>query len=280
MTEFWEWDDSLFRGSAPHYVRGRLPYAPGLVARLVDRLKLDGLGRLLDVGCGPGVLSLMLAPHFAEVFGIDPDQEMLLEARRRATERQVEHARWLQMRAEELPGTLGKFRVAAFGQSFHWVDRDCVAKAIFSMLEPGGAFVHVGDKNHGSSRPTSAPENGSPPFRKIQNLVKKYLGPVRRAGQGTLPYGTTAIDWNVLNRAGFIGPESTRLTANGAVVRDADDIVAWVWSRSDSAPHLFGDRLEQFERELRDLLRHASPVGRFAERLPDTELLIWRTPPR
>ena len=71
---------------------------------------------------------------------------------------------------------------------------------------------------------------------------------------------------------------SFQLVADGEIDRDADDIVAWVWSRSGSAPHLFGDRLEQFEGDLRDLLRHASPLGRFAEQLPDTELLIWRTP--
>ena len=276
MTDSWEWDDSLFRGSAPHYVRGRLPYSPDLVARLVEVLELDGRGRLLDVGCGPGVLSLMLAPWFAEVVGIDPDQEMLVEAERRARERQIEHAYWRQMRAEDLPG-LGTFRVAVFGQSFHWVDRDRVGKTIFSKLEPGGAFVHVSDA-HDDSPETSIHGNATPPFKAIQELVKTYLGPVRRAGQGTLPHGTADIDWSVLNTAGFVGPESFQLGADGEIDRDADDIVAWVWSRSGSAPHLFGDRLEQFEGDLRDLLRHASPLGRFAEQLPDTELLIWRTP--
>lgn len=41
---------------------------------------VDGSGRLLDVGCGPGSLTLLLAPHFAQAFGIDPDAGMLSEA--------------------------------------------------------------------------------------------------------------------------------------------------------------------------------------------------------
>ena len=30
MPEGWEWDPSLFEGSAPYYVQGRLPYPPDL----------------------------------------------------------------------------------------------------------------------------------------------------------------------------------------------------------------------------------------------------------
>jgi hypothetical protein len=45
---------------------------------------------------------------------------------------------------------------------------------------------------------------------------------------------------------------------------------------SDSAPHLFGDRAEAFEIELRRLLNDASPSGRFAEIPRDTEVNVWR----
>lgn len=55
--------------------------------------------------------------------------------------------------------------------------------------------------------------------------------------------------------------------------RTADDVVARGFSRSDMAPHLFGDRLKDFERGPRALLVEISPDGIFAEQLPDTE--IW-----
>ena len=38
-----------------------------------DLLTLDGRGRLLDVGCGPGTLALSLATLFGEVVGVDAD---------------------------------------------------------------------------------------------------------------------------------------------------------------------------------------------------------------
>ncbi|HLH59561.1 MAG TPA: hypothetical protein VKV33_10470, partial [Streptosporangiaceae bacterium] len=52
--ENWSWDESLFAGTARYYEQGRLPYAPGLADVFARSLALDGRGRLLDVGCGPG----------------------------------------------------------------------------------------------------------------------------------------------------------------------------------------------------------------------------------
>jgi 2-polyprenyl-3-methyl-5-hydroxy-6-metoxy-1,4-benzoquinol methylase len=42
-------------------------------------LGLDGTGTLVDVGCGPGVLAVQLAPLFEVVIGIDPGPAMLAE---------------------------------------------------------------------------------------------------------------------------------------------------------------------------------------------------------
>jgi len=48
------WDPRLYEGSAPYFARGRLPYPPEMAAALRDELALDGTGRLVDLGCGPG----------------------------------------------------------------------------------------------------------------------------------------------------------------------------------------------------------------------------------
>lgn len=84
----------------------------------------------------------------------------------------------------------------------------------------------------------------------------------------------------MLGGAGFAGPERVRLAAGGVLVRTADDLVAWVYSLSSSAPHLFGDRRDAFEAELRRLLHEASRSGQFAEQPPDTEFFVWRKPQR
>ncbi|MEV4321142.1 class I SAM-dependent methyltransferase [Microbispora rosea] len=274
MPDGWEWDPTLFQGCAAYYERGRLPYAPGFAETLAATLGLDGRGRLLDVGCGPGTVILPLARFFTEAVGIDPDEDMLAEAERQAGRRGVTNARWVAARAEDLPAGLGTFRVVVFAQSFHWTDRDRVAATVLDMLEPGGAFVHMSDLENPPAEPAPLPLP-APPYARIGDLVRRYLGPVRRAGQGTLVNGTPDREDLVLARAGFENFERHAVASGAVADRTADDIVAWVFSRSDSAPHLFGDRLEDFERDLRAVLRQTSPGNRFAERLPATEIMIW-----
>jgi len=136
----WRWDPTLYAGSAPHYARGRVAYPPALADLLADELGLDGSGRLLDVGCGPGSLTLLLAPLVAEATGIDADPDMVAEAERLAARAGVRTVRWLVMRAEQLPAGLGTFRLVTFAQSFHWMDRPRVAAAVHGMLAAGGAL--------------------------------------------------------------------------------------------------------------------------------------------
>lgn len=102
------WDPSLYEGSAAYYARGRMPYPVEIVEVLADRLGLDGSGRLLDLGCGPGSLTLLLADLFAETVGVDADAAMVAEAERRSREAGVRNATWRPMRAEELPADLGR----------------------------------------------------------------------------------------------------------------------------------------------------------------------------
>ena len=277
MPEGWTWDETLFLGSAPYYLQGRPPYAPTLAATLRDTLALDGRQRVLDVGCGPGVLALALAPYVAEVIGVDPDAGMLAEARRRATVMGITNAAWLHLRAEEIPDTLGPFRAVTFGQSFHWVDQPLVAAKMRNILEPGGAFVHVADVKTPLEERERLP-HPVPPYADIRALIATWLGPVARAGQGSLPRGSPNTEETELAAAGYLGPQRIHLPHAGPLVRSEDDLVAWVWSLSGSAPHLFGDRRGEFEAELRDVLRQAAPEGVFAEWLPDTDVRIWRTP--
>jgi hypothetical protein len=168
--------------------------------------------------------------------------------------------------------------VATFGQSFHWMERARVAAIIFAMLEPGGAFVHVsGVKDAPSATGVDLPQP-LPPYAAMQDLVQCYWGPIPRAGQGVLRYGTPASEDAVVSAAGFVGFERLRVPAGEVLIRSDDDIVAWVFSRSSSAPHLFGDRRNEFEAQSRRVLHEAAPSRWFAEGAPTTEVFIWRKP--
>ena len=114
-----QWHPSLYAGSARYYAIGRVSYPTELGDALTTELELDGSGRFLDVGCGPGNFTLLMAPGFEQVIGLDADQDMLAEAERRANEAGIGNAKWRHLRAEELTAGLGTFKVISFAQSFH-----------------------------------------------------------------------------------------------------------------------------------------------------------------
>lgn len=262
----WEWDETLFQGAAPHYTVGRLPYPDGLEDAIAGALDLDGTGTLLDVGCGPGVLTLRLADRFGGAIGLDPDRGMLAEAERLALERGVGNVTWVLARAEDLAAHVGAgtIRAATFGASFHWMDRDLVAALVHDALEPGGAFVHIGP-GHPTDRPAT-----EVPTDAIIELVARHLGSSRRAGQGirlSSPSGEDAV----LARLPFEGPERIVVTGR-PLERTSDQVIANVLSTSNAAPHLFGDRLDEFTADLRRLVGDRT----YTVEQGDTLVRIWR----
>ena len=270
------WDDSLYAGSAAFYAQGRLPYPQRLAEFIGRQLKLDGAGRLLDLGCGPGSLTLLLAPLFEEVVAVDADADMLRVGSGEAASRGIRNVRWMHAAAEDL-GDVGPFRVVTLAQSFHWMDRPAVAELIHGWLQPQGCCVYVGATTHeGTGSPGSSP-HPTVPREAITELVRRYLGPERRAGQGTVVGDYTPDEQDVVFRAaGFTGPDIIHVAGGDIFERSEDQVVASVLSLSSAAPHLFGDRLPEFAEELRRLLRVASPSGLFAEQLQDMRLFLWR----
>jgi ubiquinone/menaquinone biosynthesis C-methylase UbiE len=276
----WSWDESLFAGAAEYYEQGRLPYAPGLADIIARSLALDGQGRLLDAGCGPGTVALRLAPLFEAVVGLDPDAEMLDRASQAAARLGIRNASWVCQRAEALPAGLGRFRAVTFAASFHWMDRTRVASTVATMLDPGGAVVQVDAPGYRPDELAAERRQGSlpfppPPDEALDQLRRDYLGSDRRAGQGIRNTSPDGED-RVFQQAGFLPAETVTVPDQRAVERTADDVVALVFSTSSTAPHLFGDRREDYERDVRQILAHASPSGRFSVRLPDNIVRIWR----
>jgi SAM-dependent methyltransferase len=280
--ESWSWDESLFAGAAGYYEQGRLPYAPGLADVFARSLGLDGRGRLLDVGCGPGPVTLRLAPLFEAVVGVDPDPEMLACAARAADRQEIGTATWVRRRAEELPAGLGSFRAVTFAASFHWMDRPRVAAAVAGMLDPGGAVVQVDAPGYRAGDLAAEYRRGSVPFppppdTALDELRRAYLGRDRRAGQGVRNTSPAGED-EVFRQAGFLPAETVIAADQRVLERTADDVVAGMFSLSSTAPHLLGDRRDDFENDMREILAGASPAGRFCVRLPDNILRIWRRP--
>jgi SAM-dependent methyltransferase len=271
------YDPTIYLGAAGHYRSGRPAYSPELEDVLTRELGLDGSGRLLDAGCGPGVLTVRLAHLFGQAVGLDPDAGMLAEGGRAAEESGITNIRWVRGVAEDLPAVApGPYRLVTFGQSFHWTDEERVAETVYDLLEPGGALALVVHTVTGRPRP---PDPGVPaiPHDEIRALVAKYLGSTRRAGQGTSPQRSHRFE-DVLVRTRFGAPQQLFVPGLPDLLRDSESVLSGYLSMSYSAPHLFGDRLDDFAGEARALLADRSAEGVFWDWPGDTEVVLARKP--
>jgi hypothetical protein len=113
------------------------------------------------------------------------------------------------------------------------------------------------------------------PHDEIRELVEEYLGSTRRAGQGTSTPRTHRFE-DVLVTTRFEPPRVVFIPGIPDLARDAESVLSGYFSLSSSAPHLFGNRLDDFAHEVRDLLAARSPDGFFWDWPGDTEIVLAR----
>lgn len=79
--------DAIFRNftaqQASNYAEGRIGYSEKLIDFAMKEHSSTGgsNGTVLDVGCGPGPATRLLAPHFDVIYGADPGESMIQTAK-------------------------------------------------------------------------------------------------------------------------------------------------------------------------------------------------------
>jgi len=110
---------------------GFVPVLGGAVARLLDPQRGE---RILDLGCGDGVLSFDLALSGAHITGVDASPELVGGARARGIEAHVMDAHALTFNRQ--------FDAVFSNAALHWMrGADQVIAGVARALKPGGRFV-------------------------------------------------------------------------------------------------------------------------------------------
>ena len=112
----------VFDSCATEYDQVRRSYPPVLVDAAVDRGGLVPGSRVLEVGCGTGKLTELLAGRGLVVDAVDPGLNMVEVARKRVDE--TDRVRFHIGRFEELPLEDGLFDAAFSATAFHWIEPD------------------------------------------------------------------------------------------------------------------------------------------------------------
>lgn len=245
---------TLFAGTAWYYARYRPGYPEAFFADLVARFHLDGTGRLLDLGCGTGQLTIPLARHVAAAIGMDPEPEMLAEAARRAQAAHVTNATWTQASSVDLPGEFGRFRLVTMGRSFHWMDRERVLTALDDMVDAGGGIVIANDSC--LVRPATAWQQA------IEDLQHRFLPRDWQVGNPNVAEAGESHE-EILARSSFRCVH--RLVYEFMRAWTIEQTVGYLYSTSLPLRRLLGDRRAAFEQEIIDALLAIDPSGRFTE---------------
>lgn len=114
-------------------------FVADLAADLLNWLEPRPGERILDLGCGDGVLSQRIVAAGAEVIGVDGSPAMVAAARARGLQAIEADAQRLDQ-AE----ALGQGFDAVFSNAaLHWMSAEpqAVVEAMFARLKPGGRFV-------------------------------------------------------------------------------------------------------------------------------------------
>jgi SAM-dependent methyltransferase len=251
-----------FQSTATHYLAGRPPYAPALIAQVARRCGLRRTHRILDLGCGPAQLAIAFGRFVGSVVAIDPEPEMLKVART-ASEEVAAHIEFIEASSTDLGPYLGSFRMVAIGRAFHWMDRADTLERLDTIIDTRGAVVLFHD-NH-----LEVPENGW--HREYRALLARYsdgdAGWERRRAPDWISHEAVLLSspFHILERIGVIERRETAV----------DRLVDRAFSMSSTSPEKLGRKADDLAREIRLLMINHGEGGIVTE-IVESHALIAR----
>jgi SAM-dependent methyltransferase len=249
-----------FRSAAAHYQAGRPGYAPLLISRVARFCGLSPSSRVLDLGCGPGLLAVALAPFTGEVVAMDPEPEMLA----RVAEQAIPNVTPRLGSSYDLGPELGRFRLTTMGRSFHWMDRPDTLRRLDQLLEPGGA-VALFDTHH-----PNVPDNAW--AAEFSALCRPYVD--EESPQA--PHRTPG--W-VRHEAMLLDSPFRHVEVAAVIERryvPAESLIDRALSRSSISPARLGERVAALSAEIAALVSARAVDGMLTEVVESRALIAFR----
>jgi SAM-dependent methyltransferase len=264
MTRVAPFKPQRFASTIPYYVVGRPAYSMRLVERLARETGLGETSRVLDLGCGPGSLTLPLARFAGITIGIDPDPAMIATARQ-AAEVSGLSVEWSVGSSLDLADELAPLDLVTIGRAFHWMDRGATLKRLNELVRPGGAVAIVNTELHplGDHRWHAA-------FEKLRKAHGRF---------GDFYRWRKSAAWeehlSLLVRSVFCDVE--RISVYEAREASLDEIVARAFSFSANSPAALGEEgRAAYEAAVRQTMTALEPSGRFPEIVESAAMIARR----
>ncbi len=135
---------SHYAGRARDYVSSLTHSSGEDLAQIEAALHQQGLGRVLDLGCGGGHVSYAAAPHVREVVAYDLTAAMLEVVAETALARGLTNITTAQGPAERLPFETASFdAVLCRFTAHHWQDFEAGLREARRVLKPAGFAIFI-----------------------------------------------------------------------------------------------------------------------------------------
>lgn len=248
----------LYQGTAGFYDRYRLPYPAVMLTHLVAGSQLSGRGRLLDLACGTGQLAFPLSPHFAEVWAVDQEPDMVETVRAKASAAGMGKLRAVVSSAETLDARPDHFELAVVGNAFHRLEREPVARRMLHWLIPRGHLALCW-----STSPWAGEEDWQRSLAATLERWRRALGVEQRIPAGADRERQRRPDPDVLSAAGFevIGRHAFTAEHRWSLA----ELAGHIRSTSFLPPAVLGDRAAAFDADLAATLRPHNDGDVFTE---------------
>ena len=234
----------LYQGTAEYYDHYRLPYPTSLFDHLIASTRLSGRGHLLDLACGTGQLAFPLSPHFAEVWAVDQEPDMIEAVHAKAVADQgSKKFHPVVASAETLDAQPDYFELAVVGNAFHRLERDLVARRILQWLIPGGHLALCW-----SSSPWTGEENWQRSLAATLNRWQQKLDAQHRTPADPARARHHRPDSDVLTAAGFevVGRHTFTTEHRWSLA----ELAGHIRSTSFLSPVVLGDQAAAFDADL------------------------------
>lgn len=259
------YDPNRFTSAIPHYINGRPAYAERLIAKLAREAGLDERSRLLDLGCGPGSLTLPLSRYGGTTIGIDADPCMIAAARRAAEIAGLD-IEWRVGSSFNLDAGLAPLNLVTIARAFHRMDRVATLQRLDELIAPAGAIALVNTDLHpwGTMLWHAA-------FEELRRSHGRFDDFYRWRKSEAWEEHTS-----VLLRSAF--SEVERVSVFEARTANIEEVVARALSFSANSPAALGqDGRAAYEVAVRERMLALSPDGTFPE-IVESVAIIARRP--
>lgn len=146
MTEAASYEErakAIFGDRADLYTTSAAHTDEQVLGRLVEIAAPNSDWRVLDIGTGTGHTAFALAPHVKDVLGLDLTEEMLVEARKLASEKGIGNVSFQVADVHRLPRELdGSFDLVTCRRAaHHFSDIHRALSEMVRTLRPGGMLL-------------------------------------------------------------------------------------------------------------------------------------------